>query len=346
MILRAIRVGARRLPGMTRSSIRVGLGPLVLGLAACGPAATPPAALTPVTVQLNWFHQSQLGGLYAADQTGLYRAEGLAVTFVPGGPKVDTFAPVVAGQAQFGVAGADELILARAQGQPVRAIAAIYRRSPIVFVARADAGITRPQDFVGRTIRISPNILPTFRTMMARAGIPPDRYREIQLPSEVAAFASGQAPIWGVYVNGLAVALQRAGHQLSMVFPDDYGVHFYADTVFTSDPLIATKPELVTRFLRATLQGWTHAIENPATIGPMVLKYKPDADLALEAAKMTATLPLVHTGEDHLGWMKPEIWSAMETVLRQEGVLTAPLDVTQVYTLEFLQALYRSRPAR
>ena len=103
---------------------------------------------------------------------------------------------------------------------------------------------------------------------------------------------------------------------------------------------IASHPDLVTRFLRATLKGWTYAIENPDKIGPMVQKYKPKADPGLENAEMMASLPLVNTGEDHIGWMKPEVWAGMEKTLRAQGVLTESLDITQVYTLQFLQEVY------
>jgi NitT/TauT family transport system substrate-binding protein len=55
---------------------------------------------------------------------------------------------------------------------------------------------------------------------------------------------------------------------------------------------------------------------------------------------MTASLPLVNTGEDHIGWMKPEIWTGMAQTLREQGVLTQTVDVTQVYTMQFLEETY------
>ena len=82
-------------------------------------------------------------------------------------------------------------------------------------------------------------------------------------------------------------------------------------------------------------------MENPAAIGPLIVKYDPKADAVLESAKMIASLPLVNTGEDHIGWMKPEIWAGMEQTLREQKVITAPVDVTQVYTLQFLREIYK-----
>lgn len=297
--------------------------------------------LTPITVQLLWTHNATFSGFYAADQEGYYTAEGLAVTFIEGGSNVDLITPVLNGTAQFGVAGADALLLARSDGKPVCAIATIDRRSPLVFGALKDSGITRPQDFVGKTIRVTPQVVPALHAMMERLGIHPDQYTEVTLPSEVAVFDSGQAQIWGLYLNNFAITLQQTNHELNFIYPDDYGVHFYGDTLFTTDDMIANNPDLVTRFLRATLKGWTYAVENPAKAPLMVQKYLPEADTTIENAEMAASLPLVNTGEDHIGWMKPEIWAGMEQTLSEQGVLTAPLDVTQAYTMQFLDEVYK-----
>lgn len=299
------------------------------------------APLTEVTVQLSWLHHAEFAGFYAAEQEGYFAEEGLQVSFVQGGPEVDFISPVADGSAQFGIAQPADLILARAAGKPLRSIAVIYRRSPIVFFALAGSGITRPQDFIGKTIRTSTTMDLTLQAMMSRAGIPPGQYETVYLPSDVAMFASGEVPVWGGFLNGLLLQVQREDHPIYIVYPDDYGIHFYADVLITTDELIAQSPDLVLRFTRAVLKGWTFAVENPATVGALVQKYAPQADAQLEIAKMTASLPLVNTGEDFIGWMRPEIWSGMEQTLREQGVLSAPLDVTQVYTLQFLEAIYK-----
>lgn len=105
--------------------------------------------------------------------------------------------------------------------------------------------------------------------------------------------------------------------------------------------MITTNPDLVLRFLRATLKGWTYAVENPTEVGPLVVKYNPKANPALETEQMTTSLPLISTGEDTIGWMKPEVWAGMEHTLRAQSVLTQPVEVAEVYTLQFLQEIYQ-----
>jgi NitT/TauT family transport system substrate-binding protein len=311
-------------------------------LAACSPQAAPTPALTPISIQLSWTHQSAFGGLYAADQNGYYAQEGLAVTLLQGGPTVDNIAAVQDGKAQFGIASADAVIAARAQGKTVRAIAAVFRRSPVVFLTLANSGITRPQDFAGKTIRSTASTIATLHAMTAFVGLSPSQYNEITtLPSDVAKFASGEVPIWAMLINGQAVAVQQAGYKVNIIYPDDYGVHFYGEVIITTDELIKTNPDLVLRFLRASLKGWTFAVENPDKISAMVAKVEPKADKTLENERMTISLPFINTGEDHIGWMKAETWNGMEKTLREQGILTTSLDVNQIYTMKFLEEIYK-----
>lgn len=314
---------------------------LALTAATCAPAATTPPSLTPITVQLSFLHQAEFSGLYVAEQQGYFAAEGLQVNFLEGGPEVDFIAPVANGAAQFGIAQPADLILARAAGQPVRSIAAIYRRSPIVFFTLADSGITRPQEFAGKKIRSTTTIDQTLQAMMARVGLRPGQYQPVYLPSDVALFASGEVPVWGGFINVFALEVQQAGYKLNTIYPDDYGIHFYGDVLITTDALIAQQPDLVRRFTRAALKGWTYAVEHSAEVGEIVVKYNPGLNAELEEAKMVVSLPLVNTGEDHIGWMKPEIWAGMEQTLRAQKVLTRPLEVSEVYTLQFLQEIYQ-----
>jgi NitT/TauT family transport system substrate-binding protein len=323
-----------------RVNVLTSLFLLLVCLTACAPKPIPTPALTLVTVQLKWLHQAQFAGMYAADQNGYYAEEGLKVNLIEGGPTVDLEKAVLDGTAQFGIDGADTLIAARADGKPVRAIAVIYRRSPLVFMALENSGITRPQDFLGKTVQADTGAI-TLHAMLANVGISSDQYHEVNTGSDLEPFYSGQVQVWNAYVINEVLVAQSAGYKVNLIYPDDYGIHFYSDTLYTTDHTIATNPDLVLRFLRATLKGWTWAIENASQVGTMVMKYNPQADPKLEVEKMTASIPLVNTGEDHIGWMKPEIWSGMEKILREQGVLIVPLDVTQAYTMQFLQEIYK-----
>jgi NitT/TauT family transport system substrate-binding protein len=296
-----------------------------------------------ITVQLSWTHQAQFSGIYAADQHGFYADEGLAVNLVPRpAPKADTVAPVVDGTADFGLMLGTKLITVRSQGQPVVAIAAIYRRSPMAFITLADSGIARPHDFPGHSIR---NLPPEgsgiiFRALMARLGLDPSSVRQIEAGYDMTPFFDGEVDIWAGYVTDAVLAAREKGYRVNVILPEDYGVHSYGDTLFASERLIQENPDLVLRFLRATLHGWRWAVENPEEAGTLVLEYDPTLKKEHELAIMAASVPLIHTGEDRIGWMRPEIWQGTYEMLLEQGVLAGAVDVDEAYTVDFLLEIY------
>jgi NitT/TauT family transport system substrate-binding protein len=310
---------------------------LALAPTACGPGGEP--ALTPVTLELVWTHQAQFAGFYAADQKAYYKDEGLAVTFVEGGPAGGQVESVLSEAAQFGVVSADILLIGRSQGEAVQAVAAIYRRSPRVYMSLAQSGITCPQDFVGKTIAVNKSAQPAFVALMNRVGVSANEYTVVDTTPDMEQLYSGAVQARSVYLTNEVLAAQRAGHEVNVIYPDDYGVHNYGDVLFASEKLIAADPDLVLRFVRATLAGWTYAVEHPAEVGAMVAIYKPGADVQLENDKMAASIPLINTGEDSIGWMNAQTWTGTEETLRAGGVITAPLDVNQVFTMKFLEGL-------
>ena len=291
-----------------------------------------------VTVQLKWYHQAQFAGFYAADQHGYYAIEGLSVSFVEGGPEVDLANSVLDGTAQFSVAGADSLIVSRSEGKPISAIAVVFRRNPLVFFALAESNITGPQDFIGKRLHVTPFQQSVFTTMMDRVGVSSDQYTVVCC--ELEPIFSGDIDVSVAYLTNEILEARAAGYKLNIIYPDDYGVHTYADTIIASDDFITNRPDLVRRFLRATLKGWRWAIENPDEAAVLALHYDPALSPDLQKAQMLAGIPLIHTGEDQIGWMRPDVWQGMIGWLLEQGILTETVELDEVYTMEFLQQIY------
>jgi ABC-type nitrate/sulfonate/bicarbonate transport system substrate-binding protein len=195
-------------------------------------------------------------------------------------------------------------------------------------------------DFIGRKVRTALTIDQTLQAIMAKEGITQEQYEPVYLSSETGQFASGDVLVWGRSINVFVVEVQKAGYKVNIISPDDYGIHFSGDTLITTDSLIRNNPDLVQRFLRASLMGWTYALENPEAAGTYVGKYTPNVNGDLEADKMIASIPLINTGEDHIGWMKHETWDALVQTLRAQEDLKQPLQVDDVYTMQFLEEMY------
>ena len=310
-------------------------------LAACRPqeVENPPDE---VSLQLKWVHQAQFAGFYVAQERGYYAEENIEVTFIEGGPGIETVEQVVTGQADFGVGAPESILMRCSQGESIVAIAAIYRRNPTVFVALADSGIERPTDFLGRNVAVAgvTEFELQLKAMIERLGLDIHQIQIVPHSYDLTPLYNGEVDSIAVYSTGGVIRARQAGYELNLIWPGDYGVHVYADTLITTDQLIAENPDLVTRFLRATLRGWREAIEDPEAAVASTLKYAKEADAELQAQMMEASLPLIHTGEDQIGWMRAEVWQGMHDILLEQGLLDEPVDLGKVYTMEFLQKVY------
>ncbi len=309
-------------------------------LAACQPQATsqPP---TKVTLQLKWIHQAQFAGFYLAKDKGYYAEENLDVAFVPAGPGINIIDRVVSGQADFGVAAPEHILLQRSQGQPVVAIATTYRRNPFVLVTLPESGITRPADMVGKTAMLGgTDGLLQFKAMMKKLGLSTDSMTILPYSFDLTPFYNGEVDIAPAFAAGSLIGILQTGRQVNLIWPSDYGITVYSDTIITTDEMIATNPDLVTRFLRATLKGHRYAVENPEEALATSLNYAENADPAVQAKMIEASQPLIHTGEDHIGWMRAEVWQQMEAMMVDQGFLVNPAELDKVYTMQFLEAVY------
>jgi NitT/TauT family transport system substrate-binding protein len=303
--------------------------------------------LDEVTVQLKWMHQAQFAGLYAAQEKGYYTQENLKVNFLEGGQGVDIAKAVISGRAQFGIMAPEDVLISRSSGGLLKAIAAIYRRSAVVFLAMADSHITRPQDFSGRTVAAgggeggaNRDLEVQFLALVKKLGLDISKINVVPFDAKCTAFIKGDVDVTPAFSTGNLIRLRLEGLKLNLIWPSDYGIHFYSDTLVTTEETIREQPGLVTRFLRATLKGWQDAIRNYEAAVTITLKYARVKDTQLQTAMMEGLLPLVHTGEDQIGWMKPEVWQGMYDILLQEKILTAPFEVSQAYTMRFLEDVY------
>lgn len=298
-----------------------------------------------ITVQLKWIHQGQFAGFYVAESEGFYAEEDIEVAFLPAGVGIDVFDTVLSGNATFGVAGADSIIVERANGQPVVAIATIYRINPFVLVAFADSGIDSPHDFAGRTVMVSDSYgdVIQLNAMLSKVDVDPESVNTVPYTYDHSAFLKGEIDVMNSFAAGglLTLKTETEGRELNLIWPGDYGVRVYADTIFATDELINNNSDLVLRFLRATLRGHRYAVENPDIALAASMQYADVQDENIQASMIQASNPLIHTGEDEIGWMKPEIWQSMYELLQEQGFVAESIAIEDVYTLRFLQAIYQ-----
>lgn len=302
-----------------------------------------------VKLQLKWQHQAQFAGFYVAQEKGYYKDEDINVTFIEGGQNIDIAQRVALGEADFGVVTPEFLFLKHGEGMNLTALAAIFRRSATVYVAKTGSGIVRPGDFTGRTVAASDmgwgqkDFEVQFYAMIKKLGLDISKIKVIQYDPAYTGFHNGAVDVTAAYYTGGVVSMRRQGYDLNLIWPGDYGIRFYSDTIVTSGRLIAENPGLVSRFLRASLRGWNDAIYDYRDAVDITMKYARGRDVSFQTAMMEAMLPLINTGEDYVGWMKPEEWQAMYEIMDEAGMPGMPFDVREIYTTDFLEEIYRSK---
>jgi NitT/TauT family transport system substrate-binding protein len=313
-------------------------------------SCTPPDISSPpheVTVQLKWLHQAQFAGCYVAQDRGYYAAENLKVSFLEGGQGIDIAHPVIAGKADFGVVSPEDLLIQRSQGSPITAIASIYRRSAVVFVSLAESGILRPADFLGRTVATTGasgavrDFEFQFQALARKLSIDTSRIKLVRYDPDYVDFCNGNVDVTSAYLTGGVNKMREKGYKLNLIWPGDYGIHFYSDILITSERMITEQPDIIIRFLRATLKGWREAIGNPDAAALTTLKYAKDSNLKAQTVMMESLLPLVHTGEDEVGWMRGVDWQQMYDILVDQGIIQGlPRGIREAYTMQFLNTVY------
>jgi NitT/TauT family transport system substrate-binding protein len=301
-----------------------------------------------VTLQLKWVHQAQFAGFYVASEKGFYEDEHIQIELLPGGNDVNVLTTLTSGRADFAVASS-ELVLTQRQRKsvPITAIAVIYRKSATVFMAKADSGISKPAHFAGKTIAAAASSQSYRETeyllqaLLEKMRIDIARIKMVSYDPSYEGFYSGEVDITPGYYTTGAIKIRKKGHKVNLIWPSDYGIHFYSDTLITTQRTIDKKPDLVERFLRASLKGWRYAIAHPVEAVEMTLKYARTKDHVLQSDMFNALTPLVHTGKDHIGWMEGRIWQNMHQILVEQQILEAPVEaLDKTYTLQFLKKIY------
>lgn len=296
-----------------------------------------------VNLKLKWLHQAQFAGNYVAVDKGFYQEEGLAVNLIPFSFEDPTITSVSEGRDTFGITGADELVLARAKGIPIKAIAVIYKINPVAAYALKSSGITKPQDFVGKKVGLEKgaNVEYLYAAMMGKLGISRTKIKEMAIGYDAKELLAGKTDVSTGYIINEPQQVIEAGKEVNTILMADYGVNMYADVVFATEDTIQNKPDLVSRFLRATLKGWQYAIEHQAEAVESSLKYAAKSTKAHETYMLMTSIPLIHTGASPLGMMELKQWEQVQNILLEQKILTKPINITDAYTLEFLKTIYK-----
>lgn len=287
--------------------------------------AAPARALETVIVQLNWKHQFEFAGFYAAIEQGYYREQGLEVRVREGGPGINTVAEVVAGRADFGV-GNSSLVIERQRGKPVVAIAALMQHSAIAILARRDHGIENVTDLIGKSIACASHSCDEITAYLNASGVKSEQVKLIDHQNwGLTDLRAGTLDATEVYSTNEPYWVSGEAQKYILLTPRSAGIDLYGNVLFTAEATASANPELVRRFRTATLQGLTYAMANREAMATLIFeRYNTQAKvrehLLFEAERLhdVMRLDLVDAG-----YMSPTRWAHVRDVYARLGMLPA-----------------------
>jgi len=311
---------------MISSALRIAFP---LALAAMLPFSVQAAdALKPVRILSNWFAQPDQAGYWQAQQDKLGKEAGIEISVLQGGPKIQTIPQVASGQAEFGIGNADDVLLARLRGAPVRAVFAHLDYVPYTLVYHADPAVKSIADLQGRTFAV--NIGNAYwewtKKQYKLTGT-----REIPVSGDLSLFRNDPKMVQQGYSLFLPARMAAAGVQVQQVTLASLGYRPY-DVLFTTDDMIRKNPALVKATIAAVQKGWANYVRNPSGLKPLITGMNKQMTPEIyDAANKEMIETLISHDLGRIGCMTDARWSELAGQLRSVNFLPANFDAKQGY---------------
>lgn len=318
------------------------IGQFMLAMLAAGTFNEPAYALDNVTLITDFGFNGRHAYFFVAIEKGYYKSADLEVKVVRGQGSVDAIRQVGANNATVGFADAGSLVLARGNDQiPAKLVSIVYARPAQAIFCREDAGLKQPKDLEGASIANPAGgaTVDMFPVYAKAAGFDAKKVKWVVAGSDAlpGLLAGNRVPCVGQFTVGEPLLrMQVAPAKLVRFAFADAGVSFYGNGIIATDTTIATRPEVVRRFVAATIRGMKDAFANPEEAGKIMSKYHPTVDAAIAKGETEAVAELAQVPGRDLGAIDPA--RVEETIGVVNGIfkLKSPVTVSDVYAPGFV----------
>lgn len=293
--------------------------------------------LEDVTYRLKWLFNTSVAGDLYADVHGIFADHGLRVTIKEGGPERDAIKELELGHAQFGVASGDQVIRAVSKGAPIVVIAQLFQTNPLQWMYRPEmTSVNTIHDLKGKTIGVTygGNDETIMKALLSKYQIHKEDISLFSVRYDYTPFYKGKVDLWPVYQNAEGVVigekLRKGGEAVRFFNPDAAGIRCVANSVITTEALLAEQPELVRSFIGALLQGWREALDpaNHEKAVRTVHQFDEDTAVSIIRKQLAATRMLVKpTPEIQIGRIDVEAWAHTERIMLEQELIPDPVFV-------------------
>ena len=305
----------------------------VLGAAAVGAHAA-----DKVLFVTNWYAQAEHGGFYQAVAEGIYQRHGLEVTIKMGGPQVNVYQLLLAGQADFAMGYDIATLNAVEQGLPLVTVAATFQADPAAMIAHPD--VKDLADLRTRTLLIGQASETTFWPWLkAKYGFTDAQKRPYSF-SVQQFLVDGNIAQQG-YATSEPYSIQKGGVNPKVFLLAANGYPPYAETIVTLARTVKERPDVIRRFVEASALGWKSYLANPAQGNALIKRDNPQIEddlLAFSVARMK-DFGLVAGGEapkQGIMTMTDARWKQTFDFMAGAGMIRPDVDYRKAYTLEFV----------
>ena len=274
-----------------------------------------------VSLRLQWKHQFEFAGFYAAVEKGYYAEADLDVDIREYELGTDVIESVLSEEATFGTFYSTA-IKARMEGKPIMLMASYFQRSPLALVTKPD--IYFPRDLIGKTVMGEKHQFEStnFGLMFRQSNMTTNDFIVVPHTFGIDQFISGEVDAMSVFLTNELFHLRQNKVPFNIIDPNNYGVPLYDVVLFTSESFAKNNPETMQAFIDASNRGWEYALKHPEEIVDLILaKYnsqsKTKEHLLYEADK---TKRMVQPELYPIGWIDPVKVKQIAEMFVTEGV--------------------------
>jgi NitT/TauT family transport system substrate-binding protein len=319
-----------------------GIGTALAVGAALVAAAPCAQALDKVVLGTDWKAEAEHGGYYQALATGIYQKHGIELELRQGGPQVNQSQLLAAGRIEFSVASNSFIPLNFDKSDiPMVAVAALFQKDPAVLIAHRGVGNDSLADLKGKPIMVSGDTrVGWWLFLKAKFGYTDNQIRTYDFNS--APFLADKNAVQQGYLTSEPYLIEKAGTTPNVFLIADAGYASYASILETSRKLVAEKPDLVQRFVDASIEGWySYIYGDPAPGNALIKKDNPEEsdDLISYAIAKMKEYGVVDSGDSAklgVGAMTDERWKSFFDVMSGQGLYPKDMKYQAAYTLRFV----------
>jgi NitT/TauT family transport system substrate-binding protein len=319
---------------MMKKTIAVFCGCALALCLATSSFAAPAGKLDKVTLQLKWLPQSQFMGYYVANAKGYYKDEGIDVTLLPGGSDIIPEQQVSTGVADIGVTWVSSLLKYQEKGWGFVEVAQVFQKSAMLLVSKTETGIKSSKDLKGKKVGswFGGNEYELY-ALIESAGLNKEKdLKMVQQDFTMDQVKKGDIDAASAMTYNEFGLLLESGYtkdKLNVIDMNDAGVAMLEDCLFVSKKWAQKNPDLLVRFLRASIKGWAVACKDPEAAGKLVFDVDKSVSLQHQTymAKEVAKL-VVPAGFDaaKIGYIDGAAFKQTADYALKYGLLTKPAD--------------------